>query len=292
MTFPAMSTPLASPTYLLDGLLFNGRDEFGVDWVVTQEEGWSSGAPVRITASEREGADGAYSSSPLRGARIITLTGTTIAPSQHAMVSAKDRFNAVASGEGRYTLVVAEKHLTRQALVTHGGDPKVEDTGPIGFRWQLVLRSDDPLKYSAELITPPAISLPPMEVGGLTFPLVFPITFGGGSSSGGSTSWANLGNAATWPVFTINGPVVNPAIQNVTTGEVLEFQISLSAEEFLVVDSRRRTVLLNGTASRRNTLRPGGAFFRIRPGSNDIRFRAASYDAAVRLAVAYRHAWK
>ena len=96
--------------------------------------------------------------------------------------------------------------------------------------------------------------------GGLTFDLTFDLTFS--ASSGGDTvTVTNDGNVPTPAVFTIDGPVSNPTIENTTLGKELSFDIVLGASDQLVVDTAARTVVLNGTASRYNTLTPDSEWF-------------------------------
>lgn len=78
----------------------------------------------------------------------------------------------------------------------------------------------------------------------LTFPFTFPFDFGGV----GVTSYIdinNLGDAPLWPAFQIVGPISNPVIKNVTTGQQLRFEnLNLTTGQRLDIDMRRATVLL------------------------------------------------
>ena len=286
-----MVTVIDTPTYELDGWAGNATDDYGVDWIVTNESGWSDGAPVRLTTSDREGIDGGISGPVLRGARLITLSGVAMAPSRLAMLAAKDRWHTFAASAPAsvYPLVVAEEHMTRQADVKLAGEPKAADVGSVSFRWELLLRADDPLRYATDL-TLLATELPTGPESGLTFNAVFPLTFGGGGT-GGALYAINTGNAPVWPVLTINGPVSNPSVQNLASGRTVAFDISLAADESLVIDMAARTVLLNGTANRRNALLASSSWWQIEPGSNEIQFRAAALTAAS-LQITYRSAWK
>lgn len=83
------------------------------------------------------------------------------------------------------------------------------------------------------------------------------------------------GNRPTPATLTIAGPVDQPRIVNDTLGKTLILNTSLSISETLVLDLAARTVLLNGTVNRRNTLQ-NGDWFLFNAGSTFIRFGGAS----------------
>lgn len=277
-----------TPTYALDGWTGNATDGDGVDWIITAELGWSSGPPVRLTAADRAGADGAVSGPVLRGARLITLTGTAVAPSRHRMLLAKDRLNAVAAGAGPYWLTVAEEHLTRAVLVKQFAETKIADAASYVFSFELSLRADDPLRYAADALTAAATLTAP-ATGGLRFPLRFPLAFTG-STPASLVTVDNPGTAPTAPVLRMTGPVSSPVVLNLTTGEYTAVAVDLGASDVLVVDNGARTVSVNG-APRRSALRAGSSWWAISPGVVQIAYSAAATTAS-ELTVTYRPAWK
>lgn len=149
------------------------------------------------------------------------------------------------------------------------------------------LEALDPRWY-ADVVTSATLTLPTATTG-RTYPRTYPLAYGGGSS--GSLIVDNVGNAPTYPVVTIRGPVTNPGLVNATTGETIEFAIVLGAGEELVVDMQERTVLLGGTASRYSTISGTPSFWALEPGENDVRFTADAYDAAAEAEIVFRSAW-
>lgn len=125
--------------------------------------------------------------------------------------------------------------------------------------------------------------------GGLEFPAVFPLTFGA-PTSGNSIIADNVGTTEAPWVARIDGPVINPSIENVTTGTTLSIDISLDTGDFLILDSTYRTIMLNGTASRYNLLSTDSVWADLEPGTNEIKFRATSYSAGT-LTLYWRNAW-
>lgn len=118
-----------------------------------------------------------------------------------------------------------------------------------------------------------------VATGGWTFPWTFPWTFT--ANTGTTITAVNSGTYSCPPFFTITGPCQNPRIQNQTTGVTLQFNTTLNSGDSLVVDAFSGTAVLNGTATRQNTLAPGSYIdtFLIAPGSNTVVFYSS--DGAV-----------
>jgi len=117
----------------------------------------------------------------------------------------------------------------------------------------------------------------------------FSVDFGGGATPSGTVA-TNAGNRPTPVEFVITGPIENPIITNSTNGHTLSFTITLAASETLVVNTRDRTVLLNGSSNRRNTLTNPDWFF-LDPGVNQIFFGGQNGTSAT-LGISFRSAWR
>lgn len=152
---------------------------------------------------------------------------------------------------------------------------------------QLEFEASDPRIYDATLQTP-STGLATVS-GGMTFPASFPLGFGA-PASGGYIFATNAGTFPTRPLAIIAGPVVNPQIQNVTTGDTVKLNITLASTDMLAVDFNARTILLNGTASRYSALTSDSAWFELVPGTTTIRFLASAFAAGT-LTLQYRSAW-
>lgn len=133
------------------------------------------------------------------------------------------------------------------------------------------------------------ISTLPSAGGGLVFPAVAPFTFGA-VSTGGTITATNEGNFPASPSFRIDGPVVNPRLENLTSGKVLSMNITLAAGEYLLIDAEARTILLGGTSSRYSTLAVGSEWWDLEPGTSSVTFRASTSTAAT-LTMTWRSAW-
>ena len=71
----------------------------------------------------------------------------------------------------------------------------------------------------------------------------------------------------------------------------MSFSLTLVGGDSLVIDTDKRSIILNGTASRRSSLLSGSQFFELAPGSSTIRFRNnGAFDAGT-LSIAFRDAY-
>lgn len=157
--------------------------------------------------------------------------------------------------------------------------------GGVG-RAAVELYATDPLIYS-DTETVASIVLASGS-SGMTFNMTFDLTFGAAISYGSSTL-TNQGSATAPVVIRVYGPVTNPTVRNVTTGQSLAFTATLVAGEFIDIDTTDRTVLLNGTADRYSYLTTP-QWWGLQPGTNEIRYFADIASAST-ATVTYRSAW-
>lgn len=148
----------------------------------------------------------------------------------------------------------------------------------------------DPTIYSAaehvEVLGLPSTS------GGLTFPATFPVVFDATTTSGRATL-VNAGRKATGMRWRIDGPCPQPRVSVVAAGGPVvqwRFLDDVAAGQWLDVDTKRRTALINGQVSRRNKV--AGGWPLLPPGSHEIAFDADTFEAAALLTVRWRDAWQ
>jgi hypothetical protein len=294
MTLPALYRPTTAATTVdyiaLDGWTASGLDAQGTEWWLSALDGWNGTPDLRLSGVDRPQDHGQFDGPSYLGSRIITAAGTAISPDRATALLARDIMSSVCSDPSQlYTLQVAEPgRPTRRCLVRLNAATKVSEVNEAGFDWQLQLRAPDPRRYddTETLIT---LTPPTGAVGGITVPLTTPFTI---STSGLSTSSAtatNAGTIATRPVITLYGPLVDPVIANLTAMRTLSFTLTLASGDYLEVDFDRRTVLLNGTASRTSALTSTAAWWELAPGGNDLAFTAGG--GAGTAEIRFRSSW-
>lgn len=265
------------------------RDVDGNEWVVSSVDGWDSPV-VRVATIDRPGADGAFVGDAYYGPRAMTVKGSCISNTGHAgVLAARTRLAAALDALLRTSgLIVVGEGPDKQAAVRRGAALRI-DVDQQHLIFEAALVAADPRKYAADQSTL-TVGLP-TAAGGLVFPVVYPASFGPSVAGGGGAA-VNSGTVPTWPTATFTGPATSPAVELVETGERVTVDIVLGAGEELVVDMLTRTVVLEGTASRRSSLRAGSRWWALPPGSSTVRFAAAAFDPSARLTLAWRSAWQ
>jgi len=143
-----------------------------------------------------------------------------------------------------------------------------------------------------EVIVPASVQAAP----GFTFDISFDLTFPAASPAG-RTNVFTVGNAQCFPVIQLWGPCTFPRIDNLQDRNVfgvpkqLAFDVTLGAGQYLEVDLRERTVLLNGNPaeSRYSTLDfTVSDWWTLAPGDNFVKYFPDSFSGNARAVVTYR----
>ncbi|MFH9870390.1 phage distal tail protein [Streptomyces lydicus] len=261
--------------------------------------GWEDSPGLDSGTVPRSDGHGAYPGRLLAQVRTITLDGVVIRSEPGRMGAAvRDLSTATALRDDELPLVIqlddsppllSWARCIRRAVPVGAGGYAIGLVTGAAIQWE----ATDPRRYSV-IEQQVATSLPAPEPGlewgvppgpeRLTYPLRF-----GAPGSTGTVIAVNDGDAPSNPVITFRGPVSLPSVTNVRTGEVIEYDIDLAADDELLVDTREGTVTLNATASRLYTatarsvpeqsldLDPGptSLLFRAAPGSTDPRAAAS-----------------
>lgn len=268
-----------------NGLAFGPATSFPLNLIA----GLDDMPPVRSTDALRSQDHGAWAGTDLAGERTITLGFMLTAANAAALDALADQVSAA------FVVQPAELPLlyngsTRRIMCRPRRlmIPRDLAANELSAKALVELVATDPRKYNA---TETSISTGlPTNSGGMTFPAAFPLAFGA-AGTGGYIQAANAGNFPTRPVITIAGPVDNPTVTNQTAGKSLTFAITLAVTDTLTIDLDARSVTLNGTASRRNTLAPGSQWWELAPGQSTIRYTANTALTGSVMTLTYRDAW-
>ncbi|GAA4209419.1 hypothetical protein GCM10022252_75940 [Streptosporangium oxazolinicum] len=160
-TLSAGWMPIASPVYRIGSWVGNARDSYGVDWVVSDEEGWSTSPVVDALGEDSDNADGGFDGPGAYRQRTITLEGIATASSRVEMLAAQERLTGLLSPRDVAVLRVSEAHLTRQARVRLADEVPITDQGMLAFEWTLVVSASDPRRYQSRGIYQ-EVMLPPL----------------------------------------------------------------------------------------------------------------------------------
>ena len=120
----------------------------------------------------------------------------------------------------------------------------------------------------------------PAPLGGFSFPLTFPLSFGGGSNQG-TIMATNSGDGYCYPQVTFTGPCTYPKIANnsATNSPYVQFAVTMAAGDQLVVnfDPKYPSALYYAAGSNQGVayqfaLTQGSTWFAIGPGTNTLGF--------------------
>lgn len=287
-----MPSSLNEYTFRLDdfGVVLNPDSSSPPFVDITSVTGLDS-AEIRQTERDWEGNDGTFMDAEFEKGRGIILTGKI-----YGEVDNIEFFIDQLKGNW-----APSRTLIPLYFKSPGAVERVLFVKPLGLRynWEAARRygvtdvqfqafAEDPRIYSA---VADVYLVDVNTSGGIGFGFNFDFPFDFGAIvTGLGTNLFNFGNRETPIVFAIPGPAVNPRIVNDSTGQEMAFTITLLAGESLVVDTKYRTVKLNGITNRRSTLN-FPSWFNLKVGTNIIRYLASSATGGPMTAT-LRSAWR
>ncbi|MFE3004248.1 MULTISPECIES: phage distal tail protein [unclassified Streptomyces] len=98
----------------------------------------------------------------------------------------------------------------------------------------------------------------------------------GSAGESGRLSVTNNGSADAYPVLRLDGPVANPAVEQVNTGAGITLDATLADGEYVLIDTRTRAVLYMGTSPRRSWVRAGSVWPTLPPGTSTFAYRGSA----------------
>ncbi|MEU1674097.1 hypothetical protein ABZ752_19015 [Streptomyces roseifaciens] len=249
--------------------------------------GWEDSPGLDSGTVNRSDWHGAFPGRLLAQPRTITVDGLVVRAEPRAVGTVvRHLAAATALGDAEVPLVVqlddsppllSWARCTRRSIpVSHGYAMGVVVGGALQFE------ASDPRRYG--LVEQRVETHLPQPEAGLDWHLdpgpemlLWPLAFGTPGATGALVV-TNDGDAPSHPVITFRGPVVLPSVTNIDSGDRLEYDITLAADDELVIDTAAGTVTLNGTESRLYTgtaqAAPEGTFV-LPPGTSNFAFRCA-----------------
>lgn len=127
--------------------------------------------------------------------------------------------------------------------------------------------------------------------GGISWPVAWPIAWA--SSGQRQDTVVNAGDAPTWPIITINGPVAQPSVELVGTGRSLRLDTTIASDQALTIDTRpwARTILRGDGASFAGAARGAAlADFQLPVGETVIAYRGTDLSGQSTCTITWRDA--
>lgn len=220
--------------------------EFGWDpYRVGNLTGWDDLPPARLDDNPRPNAHGSFDAPVWSGPRTVTLEGYCIDPADRSMLLTALTASAAIAGDadpGSLAVTFADRTLTAAARMTRSATT-LKNWGVGHFGWAVEWWCPDPLRYgpAAAGSTPPAD-----DPGGLVFPLGSPLDFGPLATLG-RVNLVNPGSAASYPRFTITGPLVGGfELVEVNSGRRIRLERDVPDGSTVVIDARAGSVSYDG----------------------------------------------
>jgi hypothetical protein len=296
----------ADVTVTLRGLTLPSDPAAGGPFVLLEFTPWGRGVRAE-TETPRAWADGAWSGAEWTDAATIALTVLVRAPNLQAARGTRfwlphqqqlaAAFAAAADDVAlEWTVANPDRPAGGDSFVVYGRPRLLEVAGATALRgWTLTraaFRVLDPLIYSggADGLRQAQLGLP-TQTGGLCTPVGTPLEVNAAVVAG-RVALTSCGTAPTALQLRIDGPCTEPRVSLVVAGQptqVLRYHGALAAGQWLELDTRARTALLNGTVSRRGLM--SGDWFLLPPGPSELAFNAADYHPDAKLTATWRDAW-
>ncbi len=258
--------------------------------VIEEVTGWDS-PNIRTRIEDLPQDDGAADSNSYMGQRPWTISGKVNAGSAAVRNQQVLALQTIYQGglRGRVTAKSTPSGLEPMQVTARTENFRLRGGYVKDFSFAFI--SADPRAYSQTLQS--AQSTGGIGGTGAAWPWAWPVNWGGGTGTTGSVSVTNTGNTASPPLLQVLGPVSNPTIKNVTTGETIYLDnLTLLSGEYVTLDVAAHTAVRNNGVNVYDRVRfPDSRWWKLQPGANVLELRAFTSSAGSRLDIFYRSAW-
>lgn len=243
---------------------FGRCDSHGCEWHVANLTGWDDTPDTVSTASQNVGDHGVTLGPQVYGPRKLTLDGWIVGRTMADRSAALQRLHRSAAINAFTVVAVTDPDDPPARYVTARLDGAIKSArmGVNCYAVQIPLIAPDPRKYG---LNPDAFDITlPSYAGGVDLPSDLPLALPV-RTSGGSVVVTNVGDMDGPWTARITGPAPAPTITAVDLSRWITVDLDLGAGETLDLDSRTRTAILNGTASRSGLIMRGSTWFTLPP---------------------------
>lgn len=260
-----MAQVIANYSFSFNGQVFGGSNS---PYQVLSVDGLESLPGIRNQDDNRGYADGMFSGRDFLAGRTISIIFNTFATPGF---SAQDNYNTIQRAllpqtQGTTPLYFALSDNTVEQVIyarVRALQTTIDPNYTYGYiTSQVQFFCPDPSYYSSNTQTATLLYSPPT---GRIYNRTYNLVYGGGSATI-TTSVENSGWGQTYPLITLYGPIDNPVLGNETEDAQLNFNVSMSDTDVLVVDLYNKLITLNGNPAR--NLLTSGTWFSAQPGNN------------------------
>lgn len=240
--------------------------------------------PIRTSSGNYAGRDGGYVGAQFFAARPITLTGRIFSSDVNSLESARTDIQTALHAPSITMKIVtsAGKSYVIYCKLLDFKMPINRDLFTAPFKIELL--APDPVIYDDATGTELTASISRIVSGGYSYPVVYPVVY---AISSLPATVTNAGTASVKPKITLTGIMTNPVLQNRTTGEQLQLNLTTGVGDVVVIDMQRLSVLLNG-GDIFATVAASSIFWRLITGPNSIALTTGSGGDTVAGVISWR----
>jgi len=280
-------TSLNLYSFAFNGFVFGGEGN-GVQ--ILSIEGLEDLPKLRTQDDNRGYADGMFTGRDFYSNRTLTFTVQILADANNSMLQNLALLQAALqpqqSGTGILQFQLPNNDLQRVNARVRRRSVKIDPDFSYGKAiGTYEFFCPDPLIYDD---TQQSVDIAQSSSSvGRTYNRTYDVTYGAGSAN---NLVINNGWATTYPVITINGPVINPQISDNSTGNFLLINYSLQSSDIMVIDTNLRSITLNGV-NRRALLDNTSSWFAALSGTTILTFRGTGTSGSTTCVVSWRNAY-
>lgn len=173
---------------------------------------------------------------------------------------------------------------------------EISETTQQGFvqPFTILAKIIDPTIYSANVnIASTGQAAPTTSSGSAAYAFTYPVLYGS-TIYNVSADCNNIGTVPVYPISVIvNGPITNPTVTNVTTGEYITVNVTLNSTSDqlnILYNATTQEITLNGV-NVANSLGTGSTLFKIPPGTSLIQLSGSSVGTGAVAEVEFYSGW-
>jgi hypothetical protein len=253
-------------SFSFNGLTFGGAES---PYQILSVDGLESLPDIRNQDDNRGYADGMFSGRDFLGGRYITITfntfGTTSASAQTNYYAIQSILLPQVSGTTPLYFKLPNQQTQEQFINARvrGLKTNIDPNFTYGYiTSQVTFFCPNPSYFNDNLQTATMAYLPPT---GRTYNRVYNLVYDP-STAIITTTISNTGWGTAYPTITLVGPIIDPILGNQTTGDSLNFTVSMTSSDTLVVDLYNKLITFNGVSAR--NLLTSGTWFAAPPGNS------------------------
>lgn len=268
--------------YGVNGIVLNGApftDGTIID--IENVQGLDS-APAKEQDSSLDGRDGGIVYAEYEDVRPISLTGTVYGGSIPIMTTLEALKANFALSKTAQPLFIQPGSISARLVNCKALGCKYDWTTALQYNVAPIvfnLKAEDPTIYGTSVYSILGNLIPAGSTPGYTFPRTFSYTFGGGGISTNAVTLINNGTKSVGFTATITQQAcVNPRLISDTVGKSVTTSLTVGSSDTAVFNFFTEKLSLNGSPRGSAVVNEG--WFKLRPGSNSLRFQADSTTPA------------